>query len=150
MPYGMIAGSGRFPVLALEAARRLGVEVVTIAIEEEALFERLDATYEKLKSAKTIADEQTTKLAGPTMKEDEMSLVAIRLDEVVQYGWLWDELLVFHHSFYVHAEGFACELACFFQSFTSGNATGEVRETYSEIGVAIFVQVGDVMHGLLL
>lgn len=36
MPYGMIAGNGRFPELALEAARRLGVEVVTIAIEEEA------------------------------------------------------------------------------------------------------------------
>lgn len=32
----MIAGNGRFPVLALEAAKRLGVEVVTIAIEEEA------------------------------------------------------------------------------------------------------------------
>ena len=36
MRYGMIAGSGRFPVLALESARKLGVEVVTIAIEEEA------------------------------------------------------------------------------------------------------------------
>ncbi len=34
--YGMIAGNGRFPVLALESARKLGVEVVTIAIEEEA------------------------------------------------------------------------------------------------------------------
>lgn len=32
----MIAGSGRFPVLALESARKLGVEVITIAIEEEA------------------------------------------------------------------------------------------------------------------
>ena len=70
--------------------------------------------------------------------------------EVFEGGWLWNELLVFHHSFYVHAEGFACELACFFQSFTSSNATGEVRETDSEIGVAVFVQVGDVMHGLLL
>ena len=34
--YGMIAGNGRFPVLALESARKLGVEVVVIAIEEEA------------------------------------------------------------------------------------------------------------------
>ena len=36
MRYGMIAGNGRFPILALESARKLGVEVVTIAIEEEA------------------------------------------------------------------------------------------------------------------
>ena len=34
--YGMIAGNGRFPILALESARKLGVEVVVIAIEEEA------------------------------------------------------------------------------------------------------------------
>lgn len=34
--YGMIAGNGRFPVLALESARKMGVEVVAIAIEEEA------------------------------------------------------------------------------------------------------------------
>src|SRR5262245_41445706 len=36
MPYGMIAGNGRFPVLALETARQLGVEVVAIGIQEEA------------------------------------------------------------------------------------------------------------------
>ena len=34
--YGMIAGNGRFPVLALEAARKSGVDVVVIAIKEEA------------------------------------------------------------------------------------------------------------------
>ncbi len=34
--YGMIAGNGRFPILALEAARSLGHEVVVIAIKEEA------------------------------------------------------------------------------------------------------------------
>ena len=34
--YGLIAGNGRFPILALESARRLGHEVVAIAIEEEA------------------------------------------------------------------------------------------------------------------
>ena len=32
----MIAGNGRFPILALESARKMGVEVVAIAIEEEA------------------------------------------------------------------------------------------------------------------
>ena len=32
----MIAGNGRFPVLALEAARKAGMEVVAIAIKEEA------------------------------------------------------------------------------------------------------------------
>jgi len=32
----MIAGNGRFPVLALEAARQAGMEVVAIAIKEEA------------------------------------------------------------------------------------------------------------------
>ncbi len=35
-PYGMIAGNGRFPVLALEAARNAGLEVVAIGIREEA------------------------------------------------------------------------------------------------------------------
>jgi DUF1009 family protein len=34
--YGMIAGNGRFPLLALETARSLGDEVVAIAIREEA------------------------------------------------------------------------------------------------------------------
>lgn len=32
----MLAGNGRFPMLALESARRMGVDVVVIAIEEEA------------------------------------------------------------------------------------------------------------------
>jgi hypothetical protein len=36
MRYGLIAGSGRFPVLALETARRLGHDVTAIAIREEA------------------------------------------------------------------------------------------------------------------
>ncbi len=36
MRYGMIAGNGRFPVLALDAARRSGIEVVAIGIKEEA------------------------------------------------------------------------------------------------------------------
>lgn len=34
--YGLIAGNGRFPLLALEAARREGHEVVVVAIENEA------------------------------------------------------------------------------------------------------------------
>ena len=36
MKYGLIAGNGRFPVLALETARALGHEVVAIGIQEEA------------------------------------------------------------------------------------------------------------------
>jgi DUF1009 family protein len=36
MKYGLIAGNGRFPVLALETARKLGDEAVVIAIREEA------------------------------------------------------------------------------------------------------------------
>src|SRR5580698_4499864 len=36
MKYGLIAGNGRFPVLALEAARKAGLEVVAIGIKEEA------------------------------------------------------------------------------------------------------------------
>src|SRR3979490_141584 len=35
-PLGMIAGNGRFPVLALEAARQASMEVAVIAIKEEA------------------------------------------------------------------------------------------------------------------
>lgn len=34
--YGMIAGAGRFPVLALETARREGHDVVVVAVENEA------------------------------------------------------------------------------------------------------------------
>ena len=34
--YGMIAGNGRFPLLALETARRLGDEVVAVGLKEEA------------------------------------------------------------------------------------------------------------------
>ena len=34
--YGLIAGNGRFPVLALESARQLGYEIVVIALQEEA------------------------------------------------------------------------------------------------------------------
>lgn len=36
MRYGMIAGNGRFPILALETARREGHDVVVVAIENEA------------------------------------------------------------------------------------------------------------------
>src|SRR5580704_13935140 len=36
MKYGLIAGNGRFPILALKNARRLGHEVVVLAIQEEA------------------------------------------------------------------------------------------------------------------
>lgn len=36
MRYGLIAGNGRFPILALENARKLGHDVVAIGIKEEA------------------------------------------------------------------------------------------------------------------
>lgn len=36
MRYGLIAGNGRFPMLALESAQRLGHDVTVIAIQEEA------------------------------------------------------------------------------------------------------------------
>jgi hypothetical protein len=36
MRYGLIAGNGRFPLLALESARQLGHDVTVVAIEEEA------------------------------------------------------------------------------------------------------------------
>lgn len=36
MKYGLIAGNGRFPLLALESARKLGHEIVVLAIREEA------------------------------------------------------------------------------------------------------------------
>ena len=34
--YGLIAGNGRFPLLALESARQLGHQITVIAIQEEA------------------------------------------------------------------------------------------------------------------
>ncbi len=36
MKLGLIAGNGRFPVLALQAARQAGIEVIAIGIKEEA------------------------------------------------------------------------------------------------------------------
>lgn len=36
MRYGLIAGNGRFPILALEEAKKLGHDVVALAIEQEA------------------------------------------------------------------------------------------------------------------
>ena len=36
MKYGIIAGNGRFPILALQTARKIGDEVVVIGIREEA------------------------------------------------------------------------------------------------------------------
>jgi len=39
MPIGLIAGNGRFPVLALEAAKKAGLEVVAIGLKEEASIE---------------------------------------------------------------------------------------------------------------
>jgi DUF1009 family protein len=39
MKYAIIAGNGRFPILALQTARKLGDEVVAIAIKEEASAE---------------------------------------------------------------------------------------------------------------
>ncbi len=36
MKYGLIAGNGRFPILALESARKIGDEVIVVAIKEEA------------------------------------------------------------------------------------------------------------------
>ncbi len=39
MKYGLIAGNGRFPILALQSARAAGDEVVVIAIKEEATAE---------------------------------------------------------------------------------------------------------------
>jgi UDP-2,3-diacylglucosamine hydrolase len=47
MRYGLIAGNGRFPLLALETARKLGDEAVVIAIKEEASSE-LEALAPKL------------------------------------------------------------------------------------------------------
>ena len=39
MRFGLIAGNGRFPLLALESARQLGHEATVIAIQEEAARE---------------------------------------------------------------------------------------------------------------
>ena len=39
MKYGLIAGNGRFPILALESARNVGDEVVALAIKDEAFPE---------------------------------------------------------------------------------------------------------------
>jgi hypothetical protein len=57
MPYGLIAGNGRFPVLALEAARKAGIEVVAIGLKEEASPE-----IEKLARCHWISLGQLSKL----------------------------------------------------------------------------------------
>lgn len=43
--YGLIAGNGQFPFLVLEAARSLGVDVVVVAIKEEAFPRIADLGY---------------------------------------------------------------------------------------------------------
>jgi len=43
--YGLIAGNGQFPLLVLEAARSLGVDVVVVAIKEEAFPRIADLGY---------------------------------------------------------------------------------------------------------
>jgi DUF1009 family protein len=45
MKYGLIAGNGRFPLLALESARQLGHDVEVVAIQEEASKEIETAGY---------------------------------------------------------------------------------------------------------
>src|SRR5215470_4868023 len=45
MRYGLIAGNGRFPLLALESARQLGHDVVVVAIQEEASREVASAGF---------------------------------------------------------------------------------------------------------
>jgi DUF1009 family protein len=45
MKYGLIAGNGRFPLLALASARQLGHDVVVVAIQEEASKEIEAAGY---------------------------------------------------------------------------------------------------------
>lgn len=52
-----------------------------IALEEEALFEQLDKSYEKVRLARSLTEEQLVKLAGAMTPED-ISLIALRLDEV--------------------------------------------------------------------
>src|SRR5579863_2583185 len=45
MKYGLIAGNGRFPLLALASARQLGHDVVVVAIKEEASDEIASAGF---------------------------------------------------------------------------------------------------------
>jgi hypothetical protein len=52
-----------------------------ISLEEEALFEKLDKAYDKLKLAKGLSDGQIAKL-GEATDEKEIGLVSIRLDEL--------------------------------------------------------------------
>ncbi len=51
-----------------------------IALEEEVLFDQLEKTYEKLRLARSLSEEQLVKLTG-SMRDDEMTLVSLRLDE---------------------------------------------------------------------
>ncbi|HWB99964.1 MAG TPA: UDP-2,3-diacylglucosamine diphosphatase LpxI, partial [Bryobacteraceae bacterium] len=46
MKYGLIAGNGRFPILALENARLLGHQVIVLAIKEEA-FPEVEALVDR-------------------------------------------------------------------------------------------------------
>jgi hypothetical protein len=52
-----------------------------IALEEESLYDQLDRAYDKLKNAKSLSDDQVTKLSG-AITDDDLSLVAIRLDDI--------------------------------------------------------------------
>jgi hypothetical protein len=70
--YGLIAGNGRFPLLALETARREGHEVVVVAIENEAApeLEQYASTFHWInigQLAKLIAIFQREKVAEVMM-----------------------------------------------------------------------------------
>jgi len=64
MPYGLIAGNGRFPVLALEGAKKAGIDVVAIGIKEEASPE-----IEKLARTHWISLGQLSKLIDICKRE---------------------------------------------------------------------------------
>jgi hypothetical protein len=52
-----------------------------IALEEESLYELLEKAYDKLKTARSLTEEQVAKLSS-TLKDEEMTFVALRLDDL--------------------------------------------------------------------
>jgi UDP-2,3-diacylglucosamine hydrolase len=85
MKYGLIAGNGRFPILALEAARELGFEMVAIGIKEEApnemcgqvrhvnIFSSIRPDWRLLKLLTSLKEKNTDALIGGVRRvlEDE-------------------------------------------------------------------------------
>src|ERR1700689_846803 len=106
--YGMIAGNGRFPVLALEAARKAGIEVVAIGIKEEASreIEPLAARCYWISLGELSRLIEILKSEGIVEVMMTGQVKHAKIFSAIRPDWRLVKLLAGHHDFY---DAFALE-----------------------------------------